>query len=411
MYELILIFIQILIILCMIGHKRFFYTKHWYVLIVFLLLTIISLFFYTNIILALCLYTIYYLIALLFSYTRLKSIFLVSFFFLIQNSLMTFIWVMPNLFFISLENNSSSLYFVQILALSILIYFLKIIDGHYKLWTLVQKYSDHWTSLGFFIFFTSNFLLGYRQYTISIEKSISNYIYSSLFLLGYSIIFTLFSFLIVKVLANKKYIEQLIDKSQENKKYTKLANEFQHDFKTFLYTTKRYTQLEDLEGLKQYLETLEKYSVGLLNHSLLNQVQNIKDPAIQGLLINCIEQCSSNNIKLTLEIEDLTHHDFFYTIDFTRCLSILINNAIEHSSNKIYIRFYNVKDMSYCTIRNTSETPIKIDEIFKRNFSTKKGHRGLGLAILKNIIQNYKYTELIVENINNWVSFTIASTK
>lgn len=411
MYGLDLIFIQLLIILCTMGYNKFFYIKHLYILITFLIFNIFSLFFCSKLIFGLILFVIYYIFVFIFSYIRLRSILLVSFFYLLQNSLLTIIWILPNFFSDSIKNKLPFLYLTQIPLLLILLYILNIIEKRHKLWTLLQDYHTQWANLGLFLFFTSNLMLIYRQFTISVEGSINSYIYSSFILIGYSIFLGIITFLIIKISINKTYIDKLIDKSKENSQFLTMADEFQHDFKTFLYTTKRYTELEDLPGLTKYLESLDSYSFPILSHPLRNQVQHINSPAIQGLLIQCIEKCHSNNINLMLEIEDFSHQSFFYSIDFTRCLSILITNAIEHSSKSLYIRFSNNNGVSSCIVRNTSKTPVKINEIFKRNFSTKVNHKGIGLSILKNIIKNYKHTDLFVENINNWVSFTIISTK
>lgn len=415
MYGYILVILELLIILCTFGYGKFFYNKHLYILITFHFICIILHIFCENLIYPLSLFFLYNVLVFIFSYIRLKSILLVSLFYLIQNFLLMFIWIttydIPNLIWGSSVINLFLLYILQIFLLLFLIYILYFIDSRRKLWLQVHKYSKRWTGPDIIIFITSNFLLAFRQYALIVEGSTSNYIYLSFILFATSASIVLISYLIIKTRSNKTFIEQLNNKSKEYSKFIILANEFQHDFKSFLYTVKRYSELKDLEGLNNYINSLEEYSIELLNHSLLDQVYNIKEPAIQGLLIDCIEKCYSNKIKLSLDIQNYPDQDFFLTIDFARCLSILINNAIEHSSGKIYISFSNFNGISSCVVRNTADTPIPIVTIFRRNFSTKKNHQGIGLAILKNIIQTYSHTDLIVENINNWVSFTISSTE
>ena len=343
--------------------------------------------FCADLIYPLSLFVLYNILIFIFSYIRLKSILLVSFFYLIQNSIIMIIWIitydLPSLIWGSTVISMPILYILQIFLLLILICTLIFIDTHHKIWSQISKYNKRWTNLDIIIFITNNSFLAFRQYALTVEGSIRDYIYLSFLLSGAAVSITLIAFLVIKTRSNKSFIDQLKYKSQENSKFILLANEFQHDFKTFLYTTKRYSELKDLAGLNNYLNSLESYSIELLDHSSLDQIYRIKEPAIQGLLFNCIEKCHSKKIKLSLDIQDYPHHDFFFTIDFARVLSILINNAIEHSSGKVYINFSNFNGISSCVVRNTSGLPIEINKIFRRNFSTKKNHQGIGLSILK----------------------------
>lgn len=416
MYNDSLICIQMIVILLAIGPNNFFYKKHLYILIAFLIFCIIFLIIFSNQIYTLSLCVLYYLLVFILSYIRLKSIFLVFLLFLIQNFLLTFIWIIgydfPTLVLGSLSPYSQFFSFISqffLLFLSLLV--LNFLNKRYKLWIKISKYSKPWTRLTIICSISNSFLMIYKQYIIIETKSFNNYFFLTITLLGASFSFFLIIFLVIKTYENKALIDQMIIKSQENSAFIMLANEFNHDYKTFLYTIKRYLELEDFNELNNYINSLENYSTRLLNYSLLEQVYNIKEPAIQGLLINCIEQCYSKKIKLSLDIHEISNDTFFSTIDFSRCLSILLNNAIEHSTNKIYINFSYLDGFPSCSISNTSQPSIEIDKIFQRNFSTKKNHRGIGLSILKNIIQDYPHIYLTVKNTDNWISFTITSSK
>lgn len=410
-----LVYLQLLIILCTIGYKRFFYDKYLYILSIYIFLCMICHMFYTNYIFTLSLYVLYIVLILIFSYIRLKSILLVSFFYLIQNSLIMITWILtyyiPSLFLISAFVSLPFLYIIQISLLFILIFIINFVDRYYNLWSQISKYNKRWTGGDIIILIISNVFLTFGYQAMTRKGSISIHIYISFLLFVGVALITLISIFIIKNHSNKIFINQIDSKSRENSKFILLANEFQHDFKTFLYTTKRYSELKDLAGLNNYLNSLENYSFEMINHSLLDQIYNLKDPAIQGLLLNCIEKCHNNKIKLSLDIQDYPHQDFFFTIDFARVLSILINNAIEHSSGKVYINFSNFGGISSCVVRNTSDIPLEINKIFERNFSTKKKHQGIGLSILKKIVKSYNNVDLIVENINNWVSFTVTSSE
>lgn len=406
----ILIWIQMLIILCTIGYKNFFFNKHFYILVTLATFSMISCF-WLNEKYILLTYVAYYLLLFIFSYFKLKSFFLVSIFFLIQNLLLMSIWIIvydfPNLIIgTTITVHTFLSYAIQIIFLVLGSLILNIINNRNRVWINIVKYSKNWTVLGIIIFISNNFLLLYRQYIIATNEIII-YLYLSVILFVYSGFLLLLIFFINKTYEKLAFIEQLKAKSEENSKFIELANEFQHDYKTFIFSTKRYLELNDIGGLKSYLNSLENYSSSLLNHSLLSQAYNIKDPAIQGLLLLCIEECEAKGIKLFLSIEDLSTIDFFTTIDFARCLSILITNSLEHSTEKIYIKFSHSNGISSCTVKNTYNKTINIENIFQRNFSTKKKHRGIGLSILSNIIKSYTNASLEVEIINKWISFTI----
>lgn len=413
-----LIYIQILIILCIIGRKYFFRSKHFVVLAMIIVVYLISSIFLSEFYFALSL-GFYYLLIILFSYLKFKSLFLSAIYFLIQNSLLIIIWTVAYDFPLLLFNRAAHLvssrdyfliYSIQGLLLLILISYIYYLNKHYELWDLLSNSNKKRTFLSLAIIISNNVLLLHRQY-LAIFPVISDYFYLSLILLSYSIFFIFMIIIVNKMNEDKLFIKNLTKKSKENTRFIKLSNEFQHDFKTFLYTVSYYLKINDIEGLENYIGSLKNYSEKFLNHSLFNQVELIDYPAIQGLLIMCIEECEKNDIQLSLNIQTLSHKSFLSSIDFTRCLSILLNNAIEHSSSKIYVSFYDSNDILFCSVKNTVSQPVPIDKIFKRSYSTKEKHQGIGLSILTNIINSYQNTHLSVEKNNNWISFTISHSE
>lgn len=414
MNNMLIIYFQLLIILYTIGYKTYFYKKHIYILFSILVIGISITHFISEVstTIVLLIYSIYFLV---FSYKHSKSLAHSSLLFLIQNTLLIFTWVIgydfPLMLFSTYVIQSPYIsyfiiYFLQLFLLFLLIFFINYFNTRYEILSLISKANKQRNIIPLLIIIINVLLLFVRQYLIW-SDSLQHYLYLSLILFMSSCFIILIIFLINKIYSNKFFIENLRKKYEANMHFIDLANEFQHDYKTFLYTSNRYLETNDIDGLKEYFKTLQNYSTELLNYTLYSQIQTIKDPAIQGLLIGSIEQSNKLGLKLYLNIQNIPLNSFFSTIDFARCLSILINNAIEHSTEKIYISFYSSEDTVYCSVKNTYDKPIP-NNIFQKKFSTKKGHQGIGLSILSKTVRLYKNAKLEVENSNNWISFTLS---
>lgn len=414
MNNTLIIYFHLLIILFSVGYTTFYYKKHLYILTSIIIIGM-SLEPFISGIPVLIMMIIYCVSCLIFATQKLNSLFLALLFFLIQNSLLILTWTVgydtPIILLKSHIDRSPYFYYffiycAQLILLLLLIYFVYYINNRYAIWSQINKVNKKGLLVPLIIIFSNIVLLFFRQYLIRVD-SLYHYLYLSIILFAFSVFIILTIFFVNKLYANKLFLDNLIKKSEENNHFVSLADEFQHDYKTFIYTSQRYLETNDIEGLKKYFNTLQDYSSDLFSHSLYNQVQKITDPAIQGLLLNGIEQSHKLGLELSLNIQRIPHDSFFSTIDFTRCLSILINNAIEHSTGKIYISFYSSKNTVYCSVKNTNDKPIQND-IFQKNFSTKKGHRGIGLSILSKTVRLYNNANLEVENNNNWISFTLS---
>ena len=86
-------------------------------------------------------------------------------------------------------------------------------------------------------------------------------------------------------------------------------------------------------------------------------------------------------------------------IDLSRCLGILLDNAIEASlsseKKRLNIAFIKKNSSILIIISNTFKGVIPpLSKIFKTGFSTKGKNRGLGLSNLSEIMNNYSNTTL-----------------
>lgn len=409
--------LSMLIILYTIGYQRFFFTSHLWILALLISICMISSLWLPELYIFI-IYVIYYLLILIFSYIKLRSLFLASFYILTQNILLTFEGIAGYdfpLLILNLFNNNFQfskqllLYSFELLILLFFLWLLSFINNKYFIWDKIRQFDRQNPIYGILIIIFSNFILLYKQYLLRTGEH-SSYFFLSITYILVTIFFTSSLFFISHIYLDKLFIAQLNKKYDDNLKFINLANEFQHDYKTFIMTTKRYLELEDFIGLEDYLTSLQDYSTPLLEHSLLNQINRINIPSIQAILFQCVEQCHSKKIKLSLNISvyNFSKDSFLNSINFARCFSILINNALEHSTGKIYISFITSNGSLQCSVKNTTNESINLKNIFQKNYSTKKGHPGLGLHILSKLIKHQPEATLEVKNTSPWISFTIS---
>jgi two-component system sensor histidine kinase AgrC len=144
------------------------------------------------------------------------------------------------------------------------------------------------------------------------------------------------------------------------------------------------------------IENYYKYTLQIeMNAVKINGIENLKIREIKGLVTTKILQAQEMNISISVEVnEQITKIDM-PTIDLSRIIGIIIDNAIEASENidedpLIRIAFLKNSDVSVTFIvMNKCEDDIpRVHTLFQENFTTKKGNSGLGLSTLKEITES-----------------------
>ena len=186
-----------------------------------------------------------------------------------------------------------------------------------------------------------------------------------------------------------------------------LSNDFKHDFKAFIYSMRRYTETEDLQGAKDYLDKIESYSTDLVKGNNYSQILRIPVPAIQGLLFKLVSTCQEKNIDISLNIQKMPLRVDIGLIDFIRAASILFNNAVDGSTGKIYIGMIGINSGIRMTVRNTTDRSQGMQDFFKHGYSTKDGHRGIGLNNFIKIVNKYNNITYTADIDNGWITFTL----
>lgn len=166
---------------------------------------------------------------------------------------------------------------------------------------------------------------------------------------------------------------------------------FKHDFGNIVQGIGGYVNTEDINGLKKYYSQLLEDCQRVNNLTTLSP-QVINNPAIYNVLANKYHKADEKGIKINLEVFLDLNTLNIKIYEFTRVLGILMDNAIEATSeceNKIINVFFKKKGhMQLLVIENTYQNKnVDTEEIYKKGFSTKKGNSGLGLWEVRQILK------------------------
>lgn len=179
---------------------------------------------------------------------------------------------------------------------------------------------------------------------------------------------------------------------------------FKHDFNNIVQVIGGYIELNDMEGLNKYYQSLLKECKLNNNLNLLNP-ETINNPSIYSLLNNKYYQASELGITMNLEIfTDLSNINF-NIYEFTRILGILLDNAIEAAKDTdeklIEIIFKSDSKKQIFIIENScNDNNISTTKIFEKGYTSKENNSGIGLWKVHKILSKNTNIDLftVVKN-------------
>ena len=180
---------------------------------------------------------------------------------------------------------------------------------------------------------------------------------------------------------------------------------FKHDFNNIVQVIGGYIDLNDMNGLNKYYQSLLKECKLNNNLNLLNP-QTINNPSIYSLLNNKYYQALQYGITMNFEIfSDLSTINF-NIYEFTRILGIQLDNAIEAAKETtekiIEIQFKSDSKKQLFIIENScADNNISTTKIFEKGYSTKKNNSGIGLWKVHNILSKNTNIDLFTTVKNN----------
>lgn len=195
---------------------------------------------------------------------------------------------------------------------------------------------------------------------------------------------------------------------------------FRHDYKNILNSLKVSAQ----EGnVQEVIQKLDKYTETNLNSKALlkyKDVNHIYVKSIKSIIISKLTELYNLDIPYNFECRNNIRNlpDHVDELDLVRIIGITFDNAIEESkaliAEKHDIRSAEVQIMVYSDdpdefefeIRNKIQNKnISTSQIQQRGFTTKKDHKGLGLANIKEIESKYPDMSISYTIQDGWFDF------
>ncbi|MBN3480579.1 GHKL domain-containing protein [Lactobacillus acidophilus] len=293
--------------------------------------------------------------------------------------------------------------------------------------TLVGQNKKSFLYILCYIFLSSEIVL----LIILLTKSYNAFYTVAMVLFALQIIFSIVAYheivSIQQELLNKQKQKEILDNQHQLEEYASYLEKseddlraFRHDYKNILNSLKVSAQ----EGnVKEVIQKLDKYTETNLNSNALlkyKDVNHIYVKSIKSIIISKLTELYNLNIPYNFECRSNIHNlpDHVNELDLVRIIGITFDNAIEESkalvAEKHDIRSAEVQIMVYSDgpdefefeIRNKIQNKkISTSQIQQRGFTTKKDHKGLGLANIKEIEGKYPDMSISYTIQDGWFDF------
>lgn len=202
----------------------------------------------------------------------------------------------------------------------------------------------------------------------------------------------------------QRQMEQYMNKIQGL--YLELKG-FRHDFGNIITSLNLAIEEENIEDIKRIQRDVLEECYGQLQKEEYTgfDLGNIRDSALRSILSRGWIYAEEMGVKLTFETEDVIEKVPMRLLDLVRTVGILVNNAIEAAKmsqeKEVQIAIFNMPNGVHLIIKNSiSDEPINWNKLYEKGFSTKGDRRGMGLAIVKELIGEYAAIFLETELIN-----------
>ncbi|HEM5073599.1 TPA: GHKL domain-containing protein [Streptococcus suis] len=171
---------------------------------------------------------------------------------------------------------------------------------------------------------------------------------------------------------------------------------FRHDYTNILVSLNEAIKEEDIVAIRTiYHEVIadsdRKFYDGKYDIARLSNIQN---PAVKSLLSSKMLEAQKKGIAISVEVDAEIEPPALELIEFITILSILLDNAIDAAeqctNGNIVFAYFQEYDRKIVVVENTTvEDKAATSHIFEYGHSTKGDNRGIGLANVKTILDNY----------------------
>lgn len=246
--------------------------------------------------------------------------------------------------------------------------------------------------LPIFLLFILNFAY------ISVKIDVYSGYYPDLFKILFNALIIVLAFVSVWTL---RRISKSIEKELEAKKAAETIEQLKelilsirkqrHDFNHHMQVVHGLMETGSYEKARDYIQKTYHYISGT------GELIKTDNPAISALLYTKIVIAETRNILFDIRIDCSLEEFPLNSNEASSLLGNLIDNAIhavnnnEPGSRVVRLEITAERGEYYIEVANRGEIdPILAEKIFKANFTTKEGHAGLGLTIVKEMVEKYK---------------------
>jgi len=155
--------------------------------------------------------------------------------------------------------------------------------------------------------------------------------------------------------------------------------------------------------------------------NLLDEIQSVtnvirvKDPVLSALFNTKTAIAERHNVKLEIKLETLLEGLNLKPFEAVKILGNLIDNAIEAAATQpAEYRFVKVTLKAYSTFfvfevfnPRPAIAASEINKVFESGFSTKENHSGLGLAVVKDLVERHEGEISVKSSEEEGTTFTV----
>lgn len=198
------------------------------------------------------------------------------------------------------------------------------------------------------------------------------------------------------LLVQKKAEYELIQYTKTLEVLTKNIRKNHHDFDNLLISLGGYIYNDpvDMDALKTYYaEISNTFEQDYQYFSEISKLHNLKITELKTLIYSKLMTATKKSISFTVEIDEPIKKLPIDSLDISRICGILIDNALEAASDckepAVRLAFIVTQDTYVLMIVNTTQNFYADSSMGQDEFSTKGAGRGLGLSIVRQLIQKY----------------------
>ena len=315
------------------------------------------------------------------------------------------------------ENIIHNIYFYNIFHFSIFIILSLILAHLFKHLLIRLRYSYLYLSKKYYIIISFVLAIAFIYFYIisqtNLQESNSLNFYAIIFVsitVLLSLVILLLSAFALREMKYKRKLQEIEAYYEYTLRIESINNEmrkFRHDYVNILTTLSDYIREDDMPGLRKYFdEHIVPMKDKLKTRSIkMNGIEKLKVREIKGLITTKIIQAQEKRIPISIEVPDEIDRIDMNTVELSRIIGIIVDNAIEASENLeeplINIAFIdNEESVTFIVMNKCSDDIPKIHELFEQGFSTKGDNRGLGLSTLKELTDSNENVLLdtVIEN-------------